>query len=186
MLPSSSIKTKILILGPLKCGKTTISNYLADSNEMSIHEYRPTRGVRIVEFESNELELNGERVDAEVELWDCSGDRQYERCWPAIRRDTHGVILVCRPDKDDAQSLLPWYAEFVERAGMNPAHVLILLHHTSEMTNDGPIADFRLPPTMSGLAVVPSNVDHDGENLRLEFNSFLCKVIADAKLRQST
>ncbi|VDM41284.1 unnamed protein product [Toxocara canis] len=168
------------------CGKTTISNYLADSNEMSIHEYRPTRGVRIVEFESNELELNGERVDAEVELWDCSGDRQYERCWPAIRRDTHGVILVCRPDKDDAQSLLPWYAEFVERAGMNPAHVLILLHHTSEMTNDGPIADFRLPPTMSGLAVVPSNVDHDGENLRLEFNSFLCKVIADAKLRQST
>uniref|UniRef100_A0A914RCH6 Uncharacterized protein n=1 Tax=Parascaris equorum TaxID=6256 RepID=A0A914RCH6_PAREQ len=72
-------------------------------------------GVRIVEFESNELELKGERVDAEIELWDCSGDRQYEKCWPAIRRDTHGVILVCRPDKDDAQSLLLWFLYFCDR-----------------------------------------------------------------------
>ncbi len=34
------------------------------------------QGVRIVEFESNDLELNGKNMDAEVELWDCSGDKQ--------------------------------------------------------------------------------------------------------------
>lgn len=65
--------------------------------------------MRIVEFESNDLELDGERVEAEVELWDCSGDKQYQRCWPAIRRNTDGVILVCRPDQHNGSALLPWY-----------------------------------------------------------------------------
>lgn len=66
--------------------------------------------MRIVEFESNDLELDGERVEAEVELWDCSGDKRYERCWPAIRYNAKGVILVCKPAEDDDGSLLLlWY-----------------------------------------------------------------------------
>ena len=50
----------------LKSGKTSISNYLADSQDAVSKDYRPTQGVRIVEFESNQLELDGERVNAEV------------------------------------------------------------------------------------------------------------------------
>jgi Rab-like protein 5 len=90
--PSTMFKTKIIILGPCKSGKTTIANYLADATENFGGEYRPTHGkihthsiiclictlgVRIVEFESNDLELNGRNIDAEVELWDCSGDRKF-------------------------------------------------------------------------------------------------------------
>ncbi|OZC08506.1 hypothetical protein X798_04438 [Onchocerca flexuosa] len=109
MTAAVPLKIKILVLGPPKSGKTTVSNYLADSNDISLNTNRPTRGVRIVEFESNDLELNGERVEAEVELWDCSGDKQYERCWPAIRRNTDGVIFVCKSDQDNGSALLPWY-----------------------------------------------------------------------------
>ncbi len=47
-------------------------------------------GVRIVEFESNDLELHGQRLDAEVELWDCGGDIRFEKCWPAIRANCDG------------------------------------------------------------------------------------------------
>ncbi|CAK5051523.1 unnamed protein product [Meloidogyne enterolobii] len=60
------ISVKILVLGPTKSGKTSISNYLADSQDAVSKDYRPTQGVRIVEFESNQLELDGERVNAEV------------------------------------------------------------------------------------------------------------------------
>ncbi len=69
-------KTKILFLGPCETGKTTIANYLADASEVIGGLYRPTQGVRILEFESNGLEINGRNINAEVELWDCSGDKK--------------------------------------------------------------------------------------------------------------
>ncbi|CAG9535492.1 unnamed protein product [Cercopithifilaria johnstoni] len=188
MATIAPLKIKILVLGPLKSGKTTISNYLADSSDISLNTYRPTRGVRIVEFESNDLELDGERVEAEIELWDCSGDKQYERCWPVIRHNTNGVILVCRPDQDNGSALLPWYEEFVQRRNIDPSLVLILLNTTNEssdypVTND--ITDFSLSPQMSNLRIVPVNIHYDDDNLRLEFNGFLCRVISNVKIQKT-
>ncbi|KAK6112840.1 ADP-ribosylation factor family protein [Brugia pahangi] len=190
MTTTAPLKIKILVLGPLKSGKTTISNYLADSNDISFNIHRPTRGVRIVEFESNDLELNGERVEAEVELWDCSGDKKYQRCWPAIRRNTHGVILVCKPDQEKGSALLPWYKEFVQRGNIDPSLVLVLLYTVSgpsskTMTDDAVITEFSLLPQLSGLRVVPLNIDRDDDNLRLEFNGFLCRVISNVKFRRT-
>ncbi|KAL3990517.1 Miro-like family protein [Acanthocheilonema viteae] len=189
MTTAAPLKIKILVLGPPKSGKTMISNYLADSSDISLNIHRSTRGVRIVEFESNELELDGERVEAEVELWDCSGDKQYVKCWPAIQYNTDGVILVCRPDQDGGSELLPWYEEFVQRGNINPSLVLVLLHTINEssndpMTNDETITKFSLVPQMSGLRVVSLNIDRDDDNLRLEFNGFLCRVISNVRTQK--
>ncbi|VDK77041.1 unnamed protein product [Litomosoides sigmodontis] len=178
---TAPLKIKILVLGPLKSGKTTVSNYLADSVDTTgVHVRRPTRGVRIVEFESNDLELDGERVEAEVELWDCSGDERYVRCWPAIRHNANGVILVCKPAEDDGSTLLPWYEEFVRRGNINPSLVLVLLHTTNDAAN----TEFSLPPQMNGLRVVPLEMDHEDDNLRLQFNAFLCRVISNVKTQR--
>lgn len=78
--PAKMFKTKILFLGPCETGKTTIANYLADASEVIGGQYRPTQGVRILEFESNGLEINGRNISAEVELWDCSGDKKSVLC----------------------------------------------------------------------------------------------------------
>ncbi|VDO40844.1 unnamed protein product [Onchocerca flexuosa] len=190
MTAAVPLKIKILVLGPPKSGKTTVSNYLADSNDISLNTNRPTRGVRIVEFESNDLELNGERVEAEVELWDCSGDKQYERCWPAIRRNTDGVIFVCKSDQDNGSALLPWYQEFVQRGNIDPSLVLVLLHTIREPSSNAVIDDavnteFHLISQMSGLRVIPFNIDRDDDNLRLEFNGFLCRVISNVKFQRT-
>lgn len=75
---------------------------------ISQENYRPTQGVRIVEFESNQLELEGEQVNAEVELWDCSGDRKFESCWPAIRHRSNGAIFVCNPEIHSGADLQIW------------------------------------------------------------------------------
>jgi Rab-like protein 5 len=58
-------------------GKTTIANFLSDATENSSGEYRPTQGVRILEFEMQNLNVNNRYLKAEVELWDCSGDHKY-------------------------------------------------------------------------------------------------------------
>ncbi|KAL3077578.1 hypothetical protein niasHS_012284 [Heterodera schachtii] len=173
------INIKILVLGPPRSGKTSIANYLADSQDAVSKEYRPTQGVRIVEFESNQLELDGDRVNAEVELWDCSGDKKFEGCWPAIRHRCNGIIFVCNPEISSGDDLLIWYSEFALRSEISSKNLLVLLHHTNESTNHSAIAAFRLPAEMGGISVIPSNIDKEGEELRLAFNNFLCDIIAD-------
>lgn len=54
----------------------------------------------------------------QVELWDCSGDKKYENCWPAILRDAHGVIMVYDPTvKSQEKDIELWHKAFVQ--GMN-------------------------------------------------------------------
>ena len=70
---------KILIIGPVQSGKTTIANFLADRGDQLNTGYRPTAGVRILEFEK-EAPKNPKRPGQDkviVELWDLSGDPKY-------------------------------------------------------------------------------------------------------------
>ena len=50
---------------------------MSDATENSSGEYRPTQGVRILEFELQNLNVSNRNLKAEVELWDCSGDHKY-------------------------------------------------------------------------------------------------------------
>ena len=61
----------------LQSGKTCICNYLAEATESSGGEYHPTQGVRILELEVEGEEETGRTLLVEVELWDCSGSKQW-------------------------------------------------------------------------------------------------------------
>lgn len=80
---------------------------MSDAVEVALADYRPTQGVRIIEFESYELSADDLRVEPDVELWDCSGDQRFEQCWPALRRFTDAVIIVANVDSEK-QDLLIW------------------------------------------------------------------------------
>ena len=82
---------KLLVVGPQKCGKTSISNYVSgktlELNNASLPNsqisnrdtpYDPTIGARILEFEHHAT------GGTSIELWDVSGDQAYEPCWPAV------------------------------------------------------------------------------------------------------
>ena len=57
--------------------------------DISQNEYRPTSACRIIEFENL---TNAGHVQArlEVELWDCSGNQDFENCWPAFAAKLDG------------------------------------------------------------------------------------------------
>jgi Rab-like protein 5 len=64
-----------------KAGKTSLANFLADASDTPSGEYRPTKGVRILEFESDaqvssssSVVGKGRGTKVEVEMWDASGD----------------------------------------------------------------------------------------------------------------
>ena len=33
----------------------------------------------------------------DVELWDTSGNLRFDKCWPALAREAHGVMFVFHP-----------------------------------------------------------------------------------------
>ena len=55
-------KVKILMVGPCQSGKTMIANFLADATETVGGEYRPTAGVRILEFELGSVNVNNKNI----------------------------------------------------------------------------------------------------------------------------
>lgn len=69
-------KLQHFILWFFQSGKTTISNLLAEATELS-SEYHPTEGVRILEFESDEVIVKQRPIKIDIELWDCSGNAKY-------------------------------------------------------------------------------------------------------------
>ena len=67
-----SAPVKILIIGPTQSGKTTIANYLAEKTETITKNYRPTKAVRILEFE-RDAPHHPKKPGADkalIELWD--------------------------------------------------------------------------------------------------------------------
>lgn len=55
-----------------------IANFLADATEIP-YDYYPTQGVRILEFEVNDINVDNKYITKDIELWDCSGDSKYNQ-----------------------------------------------------------------------------------------------------------
>nr|KAF6366329.1 intraflagellar transport 22 [Pipistrellus kuhlii] len=90
------LKAKILFVGPCESGKTVLANFLTESSDIT--EYNPTQGVRILEFENPHVTSNNKGTACEFELWDCGGDPKFESCWPALMKDSHGVVIIFNAD----------------------------------------------------------------------------------------
>uniref|UniRef100_A0A8C4NJL7 Intraflagellar transport protein 22 homolog n=1 Tax=Eptatretus burgeri TaxID=7764 RepID=A0A8C4NJL7_EPTBU len=101
---------------------------------------------RILEFECC-ADSSSKSLKYEVELWDCSGDRKFEKCWPAMRKDASGVMLVFDPNiLNDVQELEAWHHAFVRYSGLLEPQCLLVAHqkpgsHGDIKKHDLPLAD---------------------------------------------
>ncbi|XP_002736022.1 intraflagellar transport protein 22 homolog [Saccoglossus kowalevskii] len=166
-------KAKILVLGPCESGKTAISNFLADATDTSGGEYHATQGVRILEFETN-LHVGGRLANAEVELWDCSGNQKFETCWPAFMKDTNGVVMVYNPDQSNHDKQLEmWYSNFVVGQGLRDSQCIIFAH---QKPNSSSHAKVQLGSTMAKVTQVSTNLEEDHDGVRTHFANYLSKL----------
>lgn len=129
-----SQRIKIVVVGAQESGKSCLSNFMAGARDLVGLPYAPTAALRILEFDrkvSAGSSLYEENVS--IELWDTSGDTQYQTTWPAIGQDMNGVILVCNPGKE--RELEFWWKSFVEpsvkRGNLHENCCLILAHRKS-------------------------------------------------------
>lgn len=136
-------KVKIVLVGPKEVGKTVVANYLVGDKVLFGQEYRPTIGVRIREFDTSYPKLG----KVSVELWDVSGDVNFENCWKTILQDVHGVIIVFDQESRTASKDLEfWYNTFVKSCAIKDQCCLVLAHNKNA---DSKETELRLPKLLS-------------------------------------
>ncbi|KAM4700996.1 intraflagellar transport protein 22 homolog [Discoglossus pictus] len=169
------IKAKVLIIGPSECGKTALANYLSDATETIGGEYNPTQGVRILEFEAPSV--NGNKGSGcEVELWDCGGDHKFESCWPAIMKDSHGVMIVFNVDiPSHLKEIEMWHSNFVQQQRLQESQCILIAHRKPGSGDERQRPDFS--PALARLPLIYSNLEEDPEDLRMEFIKYLRGVV---------
>ncbi|EDV21587.1 uncharacterized protein TRIADDRAFT_59732 [Trichoplax adhaerens] len=162
------------MVGPCDSGKSVIANSLAEATDLTGGNYRPTKGVRILEFECNGLRNSSNRtLKADVELWDCSGNSDYESCWPAMWKDTHGVIIVYNPDNlDHNGEISKWYTHFISQQGLRDSQCMLFAH----LKPDGSKQVVDLTGSLSRLKCVHTSMEDRPEVIRQEFRTFLTHV----------
>ncbi|XP_034039252.1 intraflagellar transport protein 22 homolog [Thalassophryne amazonica] len=168
-------KVKILFVGPSESGKTVLANFLSDTTENIGGDYRPTQGVRILEFES-QTEGGGDKHMCEVELWDCSGDFKFESCWAALMKDSSGVVIVFDPSvSSHLKEIETWHSMFIASQAMQDSQCLLIAHHKP----GGGAKERWLPlaPHLSRLPLIQANLEEEPEDVRQAFCRYLGNVL---------
>ena len=141
---------KILVIGPTKSGKSTITNILAELAEGPTEQYRPTVGCRIVEFERDPPPAVASFGKFTLELWDVSGDFKYEKCWAPIQKDAEGIIFVYDPASPNYEDTLTQYVAMFPKAMMlSPKFCLGMANHHN--TSGSGLPQHQVPKCMEAL-----------------------------------
>lgn len=90
---------KICVAGPSKSGKTCLARALAEQPVLS--EYRATMGVRVQELSRP---VGNEHV--RVQLWDVSGNPQYQQYWSVLSQDADGLLLMLDAERPEEEKFL--------------------------------------------------------------------------------
>jgi len=166
-------KVKVLVIGPQRCGKTRIANFISDFDESPNFEiYNATAGVRILEFERQVKGNNGRQFKISVEMWDCSGDKKYENCWGAILRQAQGVVMVYDPSiKTQEKDIELWHKAFVQPLKLKPEQVCLYAHQHDAVGSK----QWQAPRALERFAFVNSTLDSEEGTtaLRKSFDKFL-------------
>jgi Rab-like protein 5 len=156
-----------------------VANFLGEmtDNLGSPDKYRPTIGVRVLEFERDPASQrggwgggNGDKLG--VELWDVSGEHSYEGCWPAIVKDAQAVVIMYSPEnKSHEQEVALWHEWFCKNQGISDDRCLVYAHQSSGSNPQRT----KPPKAIQKCPIVHSSFDTP-PLIREEFDKFIGMV----------
>ena len=143
-------RVKILVIGPSKAGKSTITNILGGLQEGPSSVYRPTIALRIVDFERDPPPSVSSFGKLNIEFWDVSGDFKYEKCWGPMQKDVNGVIFVMDPNQPNCEEQLNQLVQLFPKAmGLQPKFCMCYVNHHNLAGAQPP--EMRIPKSMDAL-----------------------------------
>jgi GTPase SAR1 family protein len=209
ILPSMT-SLKVVVAGP-KSGKSTVVNYLSQSNSNNINDiiyqnkigkkdtiYLPTIGCRIIECDSQSILISQEDDNDHfrdtyppiIEFWDVSSNPDYEKCWPAIMEDCDALLLMYNPmDPTGSDEITMWFQELTKlttlsntnKKRLDARRCLVLMHGEEE--DVGIPSGWKRPHGMDGVSMHKTTFS-DGVELKRHVSSFL-RQIATSKSKSN-
>ncbi|RNF27130.1 Rab family, other [Trypanosoma conorhini] len=192
----SEEKVKVLVLGPSKSGKSTITNFLAGVRDTPTKEYYETKPLRILEVEIglDNLKVGSRHVAgpkrAVVQLWDLSGSSKHQAGWPAVAANADGIIYVFNPEvRGSEKELVLWYKKFALdqdeldennnfKMRVLDKHSLVFSHHSSVpelAVGDNAIP--ALPKQLRGVRAMETSLDYQSGNFKEAFDAMVEQII---------
>lgn len=185
-------RIKILFVGPCGAGKSHLVNQLCvdSGDEVFSGNLKPTHSVRILEFDATDN--NGQfgkskptldSFDDIIELWDCSGKEDWERCFPAVRKDTVGVVFCYNPEIPEHGAALEWWYERLNPRNLNlsPQQCMVV-----QLLKSNQHREYAVPNKI-GFASIQQPVIltwRETLNFRPHFFKFLEKVFSGVQEKQ--
>lgn len=131
--------------------------------------------MRILEVEAQGIIVNNKTVSKDIEIWDCSGDLKFKTCWPAIRKDLHGVILIYNAKKQDClKEMQEFYDYFVVQTKLGPDMCVIFCYDPDKSLLELPKSISSAFPKVSH---VKCDTEEHGNKLQADFRSFLSSLM---------
>lgn len=176
-----SVSLKIIVCGPKGVGKSTLCNGFCDLGNPIPADYRPTKGVRILETDQ---ELTDEVVKSnqylkeinaklcKIQLWDMGGDKYNEKLWPSIKSDAHGAILIVdgKGNKQD-NSIDEWINGFCH-PGIELDNIVCIIYNKDSSKSEKQRSSNQFPK----LTVYETN--YDLNNLLPILHQFVDKLVS--------
>ncbi len=139
---------------------------------------------RILEFErelpSDNDNRNWDSPNVQIELWDVSGNQQYERTYPAIMQDADAIILVYDAvDRAQEQEVSLWFEWFVKNPGLDDRQRCLVLAHSAGA--ERPRGRVTPPRALQSAAFATTNFE-DVALIEKEFK-MLCERVKRGKAK---
>ena len=170
------------MIGVYKAGKSTIANMLCEYAEGPSESYRPTVGCRIVEKERDPPPVVASFGKFNLELWDCSGDFKYEKCWGPIQKEADGIIFVYDPASPNYEEILAQYvAMFPKAMQLSPKYCLAIANHHN--TQGQGLPQHTVPKCMEALEKHIGTAE-ESNGIYQSFEKYLIKLLKLLSERQ--
>ncbi|KAM8991676.1 intraflagellar transport protein 22 homolog isoform 4-T4 [Guaruba guarouba] len=101
---------------------------------------------------------------------------RFETCWPALMKDSHGVIIIFNPElPSHLKEIEMWYSCFVQQQSLLDSQCLLVAHH--KPGSGGDTEDLSLAYPLNRLKLIHSNLEEDPEDVRMEFIKYFKSII---------
>lgn len=163
---------RIGFVGPQSVGKTVLAEYYTELTPNPNFEYKPTQGLRILE---TERKVPGLDAPVQVQVWDISGDPQYETYLGRLSVQLDGVAIVCAgTDPRLAQTCRKYYQLVVDedRVGKH-GHVICLLHKPGQPVQDDVYIEDK---QLASIPVFRTSMDGDKDIIYQSIDSLVEKI----------
>ena len=123
--------------------------------------------MRILELERDIGTSSYDKVA--VELWDCSGDQQFDACWAAMMKGAAGVVLMynCDASAQQEREAELWHEWFVRNNNLPDRKCLVFAHSYEASSRRSDV-----PKGLSRCQVEQTSF-RDQKGIKRAFDSFI-------------